>query len=83
MDKLKELGIVTVRKIPPAVEIADEAAAVGDATSGRTDMNMTVGEKEAKIEAKMEDLMWKFNLLMFVFAVVLGCVFMYLAVAVK
>ena len=42
MDKLKEPGIVTVRKFPPAVEIADEAAAVGDATSGRTDMNMTV-----------------------------------------
>jgi hypothetical protein len=35
-------------------------------------------EREMKVEAKMEDL-WKFNLLMFAFAILLGYVFMYLA----
>ena len=39
--------------------------------------------KEAKLEAKMEDMLWKFNLLMFAFAVLLGGVFMYLAVEVR
>jgi len=34
--------------------------------------------KETKLQTKMDDPMWKFNLLMFVFAVFLGGVIMYL-----
>lgn len=82
---LKGLGIVSVRRFPPTREIADEAA---NAVSGRTgEMNLALGEKEAKmeakLEAKLEDLMWKLNILMFVVAFVLGCVLMYLAMAAK
>lgn len=83
LDKLKGLGIVQIRKFP-AQEIVEEGILGADATSGNTDREAKKEpKKEAKIEAKMEDLMWKFNLLMFAFAIVLGCVFMYLAVAVK
>ena len=39
--------------------------------------------KEAKLQTKIDDMMWKFNLLMFVFAVFLGAVIMYLAVGAK
>jgi hypothetical protein len=43
-------------------------------------MNMQAGEqKKGKIEAKLEDLMWKFNLMLFVLAVGLGCMLMYVA----
>lgn len=62
------------------MDIGDEAEEIVDASSGRMVMNMQASEqKKAKIEAKLEDLMWKFNLLIFVLAVGLGCVFMYVA----
>jgi hypothetical protein len=44
LDRLEELGIVTIRKFPQAVDIGDEAAKLADATPGRTDMNMQAGE---------------------------------------
>jgi hypothetical protein len=79
LDKLEELGIVAIQKFPLAVDIG-EAEEVADASSGRMVMNMQAGEqKNGKIEAKLEDLMWKFNLMLFVLAVGLGCMLMYVA----
>ena len=75
MDKLEELGIVKIQNLPAA-----------DATSGNASLQVEVGEKEpkrlAKMEEKMEDIMWKFNILMFVLAVI-GCVFVYIAMKLK
>lgn len=76
LDKLKELGIVRIRT-SPALEIADEVAEGGAMSEVEAK-----DAKESKLDAKMDDLLWKFNL-MFVFVVLLGVVFMYLAVAVK
>jgi hypothetical protein len=46
-----------------------EAEEVADASSGRMVMNMQAGEqKKGKIEAKLDDLMWKFNLYAFCFS---------------
>lgn len=85
LDKLKELGIVTIRNLP-ALACDDEAAAAADATSGHANLQVEVGEKEpkrlAKMEEKMEDIMWKSNLLMLALAVV-GSVFMYIAMKLK
>lgn len=79
MDKLEELGIIAIQKFPLAVDIG-EVEEVADASSGRMVMNMQAGEqKKGKIEAKLEDLMWKFNLMLFVLAVGLGCMLMYVA----
>lgn len=73
------MGIVTVRKFPEAAvdEIGEEEAALGaDATSCRKPERKVIkleakkGKTEANIDAKMVDMMWKFNLLMFAFAVV-------------
>lgn len=72
MDTLKELGIVTIGKFP-ASEIDDEAVEGADATSGNT-------TKEMKQVAKMEG---KFNLLMFVFVVLIVSMILYFAVVVK
>ena len=71
MDKLEELGIVKIQNLPAA-----------DATSGNASLQVEVGEKEPKRLAKMEDIMWKFNILMFVLAVI-GCVFVYIAMKLK
>ena len=85
MDKLKELGIVTIQNLP-ALACDDEAAAAADAASGHANLQVEVGEKEpkrlAKMEETMEDIMWKFNMLMFVL-VVIGCVFVYIAMKLK
>jgi hypothetical protein len=79
LDKLEELGIIAIQKFPLAVDIG-EVEEVADASSGRMVMNMQAGEqKKGKIEAKLEDLMWKFNLMLFVLAVGLGCMLMYVA----
>jgi hypothetical protein len=75
LDKLEELGIVTIHKFP--LDIGDEAEEVADVSSGRMVMNMQASE--LKIEAKVDNLMWKFNLLMFGLVVGLGCVLMYVA----
>ena len=75
MDKLEELGIVKIQNLPAAY-----------ATSGNASLQVEVGEKEpkrlAKMEEKMEDIMWKFNMLMFVLAVI-GYVFVYIAMKLK
>jgi hypothetical protein len=76
LDKLEELGIIAIQKFPLAVDIG-EVEEVADASSGRMVMNMQAGEQ--KIEAKLEDLTWKFNLMLFVLAVGLGCMLMYVA----
>ena len=75
------MGIVRICT-SPALEIDDEGAAEGE---GRTGMSrfQTVAKneaKEAKLEAMMQDLMWKFNLIIFVFALLVGAVLMYVAV---
>ncbi|PUV26737.1 hypothetical protein PAHAL_J027800 [Panicum hallii] len=77
LDKLEELGIVAIHKFPLAVDIGDEAEEVADASSGRMVMNMRAGELQ--IEAKVDNLACKFNLLMSVLVVGLGCVLMYVA----
>jgi hypothetical protein len=59
------------------VDIGDEAEEVADASSGRMVMNMRAGELQ--IEAKVDNLACKFNLLMSVLVVGLGCVLMYVA----
>ena len=69
MDELKRLGIVSIRT-SLALEIADEDAEGADATSGNREMKVEAKKdaaKETKLQTKMDDLMWKFNLLMFVF----------------
>lgn len=83
LDKLKELGIVKIRNFPTAFDIAEEGDLVVDATSVNLEREKKVeakvkGKKKPKVDGKMEDLMWRFNVLMFAFAVYLGCVFMYL-----
>jgi hypothetical protein len=76
LDKLEELGIVAIKKFPLAVDIGDEAKEVEDASSGgRMIMNMQAAE--LKIEAKVDNLMRKFNILVIVLAFCLGCVVMY------
>ena len=83
MDKLEELGIVTILKFAAQAH-GEEPAAKANATSVKQDMEMKVeGKEAAKIEAKVEALVWKLNLSMLVFAVALGCVFMYLALKLK
>jgi len=80
LEKLVELGIVRIWA-SPYQELLEFEGQVGEALSG-----LKVEAKEAKKaekEAKMEALMWKFNLLMFVFAVLLGSAFMYFVVTVK
>jgi hypothetical protein len=77
LDKLEELGIIAIHKFPLAVDIGDEAEEVADASSGRMVMNMRAGELQ--IEAKVDNLACKFNLLMSVLVVGLGCVLMYVA----
>jgi hypothetical protein len=77
LDKLEELGIVAIHNFPLAVDIGDEAEEVADASSGRMVMNMRAGELQ--IEAKVDNLACKFNLLMSVLVVGLGCVLMYVA----
>ncbi|PAN34796.2 hypothetical protein PAHAL_6G137000 [Panicum hallii] len=77
LDKLEEIGIVAIHKFPLAVDIGDEAEEVADASSGRMVMNMRAGELQ--IEAKVDNLACKFNLLMSVLVVGLGCVLMYVA----
>jgi hypothetical protein len=55
-----------------------EAEEVADASSMRMVMNMQAGEqKKGKSETKLEDMMWKFNLMLFVLAVGLGCMLVY------
>jgi hypothetical protein len=82
-DKLKELGIVKIRKFPTTFDIAEEGDLGEDATSVNLEREKKVeakvkGKKKSKVDGKVEDLMWRFNVLMFAFAVFLGCVFMYL-----
>ena len=67
--------MVAVHKFPLAVDIGEEAKEVEDASSGRMVMNMQAAE--LKIEAKVDNLMWKFNILVIVLAFGLGCVVMY------
>jgi hypothetical protein len=74
-DNLEELGIVSIQKFPLAVDIGDEAKEVEDASFGRMVMNMQ--NTEVKIEAKVDNLMQKFNILVIVLAFCLGCVVMY------
>ena len=83
LDKLKELGIVKIRKFPTTFDIAEEGYLGEDATSVNLEREKKVeakvkGKKKSKVDGKVEDLMWRFNVLMFAFAVFLGCVFMYL-----
>jgi hypothetical protein len=76
LDKLEELGIVAIQKFPLAVDIGDESKEVEDASSsGRMIMNMHAAK--LKIEAKVDNLMRKFNILVIVLACCLGCVVMY------
>jgi hypothetical protein len=76
LDKLEELGIVAIQKFPLAVDIGDESKEVEDASSsGRMIMNMHAAK--LKIEAKVDNLMWKFNLLVIVLAFGRRCVLMY------
>ena len=71
MEKLVELGIVRIWA-SPYQELLEFEGQVGEALSG-----LKVEAKKAEKEAKMEALMWKFNL------VLLGSAFMYFVVAVK
>lgn len=72
-----------VRKSPSAVEIVERDAVDGDATSRRADISTTERGTERKIEAKMDDLQWKFNMVSYALAVVIGAVLMKLAGAGK